>query len=244
MSEDGDLLSQWRGYADDGEGVSIGFKLFNTFANPAISQFVESFTEVHINNAKYTYYSARCLLDTKFCDELKGLKNPFSYDPIENPTLLHDFSQFDTTAYLQEVNKGLSKLTLPGLFTTGAISATASEIKDFTYGITGFDNYCKSDFCKNWVSYYYKEWLKKDIKSMIASSLEKHDTESITPVESEAPQDKGSKIHINDIIQFESPTAGIIEAPTNTTAHMDMSQISINSIMNQIQPISTPDIAL
>jgi hypothetical protein len=26
MSEDGDLLSQWRGYADNGEGVSIGFK--------------------------------------------------------------------------------------------------------------------------------------------------------------------------------------------------------------------------
>jgi len=25
MSEDGDLLSQWRGYADDGQGVSIGF---------------------------------------------------------------------------------------------------------------------------------------------------------------------------------------------------------------------------
>ena len=26
LSEDGDLLSQWRGYADDGNGISIGFK--------------------------------------------------------------------------------------------------------------------------------------------------------------------------------------------------------------------------
>ena len=27
MSEDGDLRSQWRGYADNGEGVSIGFEV-------------------------------------------------------------------------------------------------------------------------------------------------------------------------------------------------------------------------
>jgi hypothetical protein len=27
MSEDGDLLSQWRGYADNGEGLSIGFRV-------------------------------------------------------------------------------------------------------------------------------------------------------------------------------------------------------------------------
>ncbi len=227
-------------------GISIGFKLFNTLVTPAISQFVESFTEMHINNAKYSYHSAKCLLDSKHCDETKKFTNPFSFDESKKAPLFHDFSQFDTTSYLNKVNEGLSKLSLPGLFTTGMISATASEIKDFTYAITGFDNYCsKSNFCKNWVSYYYKEWLKNDIKSLISGAQEKHQAESVKPIESEAPQDKGSQIHINDVIQFESPSSGVIDVNTNSTpVTMDVLPLSMNSILNQIYTPSTAEVIM
>ena len=33
FSENGDLLSQWRGYGDDAKGVSLGFNIFNAMSN-------------------------------------------------------------------------------------------------------------------------------------------------------------------------------------------------------------------
>ena len=40
LSEKGDLLSQWRGYADDGDGISLGFKA------STLNEIVESLCEV------------------------------------------------------------------------------------------------------------------------------------------------------------------------------------------------------
>lgn len=41
FSEEGDLLSQWRGYADNGQGISIGFNNqdLNAFNNPSLCDF-------------------------------------------------------------------------------------------------------------------------------------------------------------------------------------------------------------
>lgn len=46
LSEDGDLLSQWRGYASDGQGVSIGFtkRYFERLSNRLKEQDKPSFT--------------------------------------------------------------------------------------------------------------------------------------------------------------------------------------------------------
>lgn len=44
FSEDGDILSQWRAYADDGRGVSIGFRT-DELRFPVHSRFIDEFME-------------------------------------------------------------------------------------------------------------------------------------------------------------------------------------------------------
>lgn len=188
-------------------GISIGFTLFNTVFKPAVAQFVESFAEVNIHNTKYTYYSIRCIFEVKYCDELNKMTPPSSDMEKEQPeSLLQDFSQFDMTTYVEKVNEGLSKLSIERLFLNGVVSATASEIKDFSYVSTGFDQYCQGAICKNWVSYYFKEGLKKEVKSLISTGLEHEQAyvlkteidknESINIVEEENPDLSSSQVSL------------------------------------------------
>lgn len=73
LSENGDLLSQWRGYSDDARGVSIGFerkyleKLAEASRNPNKAGFalykVEYETTEHANRIEPTYQELRKLID-------------------------------------------------------------------------------------------------------------------------------------------------------------------------------------
>lgn len=74
LSESRDLLSQWRGYADDGKGVSIGFK--KTFLD-------------RIHNLNFMQHSAKevsFLFDKVFYDESEAM------NLIVNDAGLNDFS--------------------------------------------------------------------------------------------------------------------------------------------------------
>ncbi len=73
LSADGDLLSQWRGYADDGRGVSVGFnreyleKLSELSRGPKVSGFalvkVEYEPDAHETKIEPTYRELRRLID-------------------------------------------------------------------------------------------------------------------------------------------------------------------------------------
>lgn len=142
-------------------GVAMGFKLFASMASPFVSQFVESFTEIQVYNAKYTYHTLRCIFDEGSCIELNLLTNePFH----PSQSLLNDFSQFDYQRYYQEVSAAADKLSTAGLINSGILSATASNIKDFVFNEIGFTPYCQGYFCKNWLSYYFKDWIKNELK--------------------------------------------------------------------------------
>lgn len=147
--------------------TAAGFKTFTALFSPAISQFVEAFTETHINNAKYSYFGLHCLTEGSYCSEF----NTFSRDPLSS-NLLEDFSQFNFQRYYQDVLGGLEKISLSGLFYTGSISATASGIKDYIFNEAGLTPYCQGYFCKNWIGYYFKEWIKSELKSDIAQLQE------------------------------------------------------------------------
>jgi len=143
--------------------VAMGFKVFASVATPFISQFVESFTETQIHNAKYSYHSLRCIFDEDSCIQLKRLSQEvLSQEPTKD--LLNNFSQFDYQQYYQDTSDAIDKLSVPGLFYSGILSATASGIKDFIFVETGFAAACQGYFCKNWISYYFKDWIKDELK--------------------------------------------------------------------------------
>jgi len=65
FSEDGDLLSQWRAYAQNGEGVSIGLDrehLFKCLANQSEMvarpvEYADTLEHLHLNGETYTAFS-------------------------------------------------------------------------------------------------------------------------------------------------------------------------------------------
>ncbi len=147
-------------------GIAIGYKVFNNLATPMVAQFVQSFAEVNINNAKYTYYSIRCVLQTKFCNEASGMPDTVN--------IVQDFSQFDVASYAQSLKDSFGKLTLEGLLLNGMISATASDIQDTSFVATGFNEYCQSTLCKDYATYYYKEWVDNQIKTELSAKTEQN----------------------------------------------------------------------
>jgi hypothetical protein len=74
LSESKDLLSQWRGYADDGKGISIGFR----------KAFLERIQD--LNLAQHSSIVVSFLLDKVFYDESEAI------DMILNDIGLNDFS--------------------------------------------------------------------------------------------------------------------------------------------------------
>lgn len=207
-------------------GISIGFKLFDAFVTPAVAPFVESFAEVNVNNAKYSYYSIRCLFEIKYCDEAHKLPNTFTHNELTQQPLWQDFSQFNIGAYLQKIQPTTGELTPQSLCLNGMISATAAELKDFLYITSGFDQYCQGDFCKGWVSYYFEEWLKNDIKSSIDISLTQEPTYMVMEFEQYCQDDVCQNelsyhvpespvntftIPFSEVILFESTTPMVVE---------------------------------
>ena len=85
LSEEGDLLSQWRGYADDAQGVSIGFsyqyleKLADLYEHTGTSGFtlhkVEYEPDAHEAKVEPTYRELRHSIDTG-AFQLKQIKFP------------------------------------------------------------------------------------------------------------------------------------------------------------------------
>lgn len=146
--------------------LSMGFTVFNTAVKPVVAQFVESFVEMQVNNVQYTYYSIRCITDVKYCDEITKITNTAVVS--ENDSLL----KFDTTALAQKLNQDFSELTLDKLLLSGAVSAVASEVKNAAYVVTGFDQFCQGSVCKNWISYYVRDAIKNEIKSVISEPIE------------------------------------------------------------------------
>ncbi len=145
--------------------VSMGFKLFNAVANPFLAQFVESFTEVHTNNAKYMFYSAKCAIWGDNCEDLAALNNPFKINlPDEKSSLIQDFMQFDLKRYFGETSTNLDGINIKSLISGGIISASASQVVDTVYEETGLKPYVQGYFMKNWGSYYFKEWVKSEIR--------------------------------------------------------------------------------
>ena len=140
--------------------LSMGFTVFNTAVKPVVAQFVESFVEMQVNNVQYTYYSVRCITDVKYCDEITKVTNTVSS------------SEFDTTALVQKLNQDFSELTLDKLLLSGAVSAVASEVKNAAYVVTGFDQICQGSLCKNWISYYVRDAIKNEIKSVVSDPIE------------------------------------------------------------------------
>ena len=93
FSEDADLLSQWRGYANDGKGVCLGF---STQALKRYCEHVESV--IRLEQVEYiTEKDRQCLLDeqaSSFLDDLNGLRDWI----IEKMT--HDENDPDTDGLL------------------------------------------------------------------------------------------------------------------------------------------------
>ncbi len=145
--------------------VSMGFKLFNAVANPFLGQFVESFTDVHTNNTKFIFYSAKCAIWGDNCEDLAALNNPFKINlPDEKASLIQDFMQFDLKRYFGETSTNLDSINIKSLISGGIISASASQVVDTVYEETGLKPYVQGYFMKNWGSYYFKEWVKNEIR--------------------------------------------------------------------------------
>lgn len=175
--------------------LSMGFTVFNTAIKPVVAQFVESFVEMQVNNVEYTYYSIRCITDVKYCDEITKITNT-AISSSETEGLV----QFDTTMLMQKLSQDFSELTLDKLLLSGAVSAVASEVKNAAYVVTGFDQICQGSICKNWISYYVRDALKNEIKSVISDPIETDNTaQSIAPIAIALPE--LSKIDIKEIPQ-------------------------------------------
>lgn len=166
--------------------LSMGFKVFTKVANPLLAQFVEAFTDVHFNNAKYAYYTFSSLISDEHHEKLSELKNPFVCDPLNEDNLLVDFSKFNVTKYAEEVQEGLESITPYGLMKTGTISATASAIKDFAFDMFGLEPYFQGYIGKNYVSYYLKEGIKDQLRSLI-KPFEDYVSEVIEPATTLTP---------------------------------------------------------
>lgn len=86
LSEEGDLLSQWRGYADDASGVSIGFskKYLEELSKASIIRQKSVFT---LQKVEYKYKSQKKLIQPTY-DKIKELINQGAYKPLKHQTIL------------------------------------------------------------------------------------------------------------------------------------------------------------
>jgi len=77
LSEKGDLLSQWRGYADDGYGISIGFD------RKYILKIVDSFLEANFMNSALLWFEKINYSQEEMKETIGKLIKPIEYGQCE-----------------------------------------------------------------------------------------------------------------------------------------------------------------
>lgn len=78
LSEESDLLSQWRGYADDGQGISIGFKreLFDFLSVLPLAGIKKKNTDINFRKINYSIDAIeRWFAEEKMFDDCYQAKN-------------------------------------------------------------------------------------------------------------------------------------------------------------------------
>ena len=125
LSEDGDLLSQWRGYADNAEGVSIGFskayleELKTAYSGKKISGF-------NLSKVQYDEADQRKLLEPAF-KEMKKLIADGALKPHGFKTLLTMGSDKEIKAENERINKLFRSLSLTVLTLFGELFVLKSH---------------------------------------------------------------------------------------------------------------------
>ncbi|MBW8040131.1 MAG: DUF2971 domain-containing protein [Planctomycetes bacterium] len=110
LSEKGDLLSQWRGYADDASGVSIGFskkyleKLSEDSLNPQKSGFT-------LKKVEYEYESQKKRIQATY-DKIKDYIKQGAYKPLRYQTILGFKTDKEIEAENKIIKKAISDLSL------------------------------------------------------------------------------------------------------------------------------------
>lgn len=109
LSQEGDLLSQWRGYAEDGSGVSIGFskdyldKLSEASRNLEVSGFT-------LKKVEYNRDLQKALIKPTY-DEIKKLINKGAFNMPQGQSILGFKSQQEIDAENEEIKKTFSTLS-------------------------------------------------------------------------------------------------------------------------------------
>lgn len=103
LSEKGDLLSQWRGYADDASGVSVGFsnKYLEKLSEDSLKPQIPGFT---LKKVEYEYESQKKRIQATY-DKIKELINQGAYEPLKYQTIL----KFKTDEEIEAENKIIKK---------------------------------------------------------------------------------------------------------------------------------------
>jgi len=110
LSEKGDLLSQWRGYADDASGVSIGFskkyleKLSEHRPNPQKSGFT-------LQKVEYEYESQKKRIQATY-DKIKDYIKQGAYKPLRYKTILRIKTDEEIEAENKITKKAFMDLSL------------------------------------------------------------------------------------------------------------------------------------
>ncbi|MFW6122387.1 MAG: DUF2971 domain-containing protein [Petrotogales bacterium] len=108
LSEEGDLLSQWRGYANDGKGMSIGFSkdYLDRWANDSKSE--ETKTILALTKTLYNYENILPLIKPLYLDikkEIdKGALDEVNFGTILNPKTDEEIEE-EKQKYLNKRNK-------------------------------------------------------------------------------------------------------------------------------------------
>lgn len=110
LSEEGDLLSQWRGYADDASGFSIGFskkyleKLSEASLNPQKSGFT-------LRKVEYEYESQKNLIQPTY-EKIKDYIKQGAYKPLWHRTLLGSGMEQEIEAKNKKIKQNYMKLSM------------------------------------------------------------------------------------------------------------------------------------
>jgi hypothetical protein len=159
LSEEGDLLSQWRGYADDASGVSIGFskkyleKLSKASLNPQKSGFT-------LQKVEYEYESQKKRIQATY-DKIKELINQGAYKPLKYQTILKFKTDEEIEAENKIIKKAFANLSLAVLclFSELFLLKTKAFQEEKEWRLisyltkTGNDEYCLQSFHAKIVPY-------------------------------------------------------------------------------------------
>jgi hypothetical protein len=120
LSEEGDLLSQWRVYVDDASRVSIGFskEYLEKLSKASIDFPKPGFT---LQKVEYEYESQKKRIQVTY-DKIKELIDNGAYKPLVRRTLLGSGTEQEIEAMNKEIKQnymkflGLYYLFLPNFF--------------------------------------------------------------------------------------------------------------------------------